>query len=415
MIEFVKRYSLASWALFSVMAGFMVYQMLKLPEPFIWGLRIIVLVVVLRNTNRKFVDKTGLKLTYLFIAWLFFEIIRSLFFAEGYWMYKNIINQLLLVFFYFVIVLSANMRLVQDYLALYWKFFIPMVLLSLIVYRTPAGYDYVPFMVLAIFYGQIPKKQSLFLFLILTLFFFSLTQRNDLIKLTFSSLLGLSLAYLYIPKWIFKFGQATFLLLPAILLYLASTGTFNVFKMDEYIKGDYSQEVNTDEGIEHDDLKADTRTFIYQNVFYTMTKYDAWVLGRTPAFGDEGVQGFWGKDVETGLIGRYGNEVGVMDILLWYGLIAVVMYFMLYAWASYLAIYKSKSKYARGVGVYVAFLWMWAFIWEKPMVETFFMVDLILIGLCFSKQFRQMNDIEIRLWIRGIFAVRRKKKKLIII
>ena len=36
-----------------------------------------------------------------------------------------------------------------------------------------------------------------------------------------------------------------------------------------------------------DNLKADTRTAIYENVFYTMNKYNAWITGRSPAFGDE--------------------------------------------------------------------------------------------------------------------------------
>ena len=46
---------------------------------------------------------------------------------------------------------------------------------------------------------------------------------------------------------------------------------------------------------------------------------------------------------------------------------------------------------------------------EKPMFENFFMVDLMLLGLCFSTRFRAMNDEEVGIWVRAIFEKRKNK------
>ena len=263
-----------------------------------------------------------------------------------------------------------------------------------------------------LFFILIPNHRKWLLFAIILFYFSALEQRNDMIKILIVSTIGFSISYLYqiIPQWSIKLAHLIFLIAPIILLGLAVNGTFNIFKMDDYIQGDYEQKINTTEGVEDDDLKADTRTFIFQNVFYTMEKYNAWILGRSPALGDEGVDDFWGVDEETKMIGRYGNEVGIMDILLWYGLIGVIIYFFIYVRASYLAIYKSKNRFAKGIGLYVAFLWMWAFVWEKPMFDTFFMMDLVLLGLCFSTKFRQFSDAEMGEWVTGIFIRKRLTK-----
>jgi hypothetical protein len=310
-----------------------------------------------------------------------------------------------------VIFLSTNIYVVQKYYKLYFALFIPLVFFSYLIDQTPLYLNYVPYSTLMIFIGVTPKRQRLFLIAIVIFFFLANFQRNDLVKILVTGLIGITFTFyskLFI-KFILKPIYIFLFCLPLLLVGLGTSGIFNVFKMDEYIKGDYEQEISSNQGKEKDDLKADTRTFIYQNVFYTLNKYDAWLFGRGTAYGDEGIEGFFEKENKITVKGRYGNEVGIMDILLWYGLIGVVLYFLVYLRASFVAIYQSKNRYAKAVGLYVAFLWTWSFIWEKPMFETFFMMDLILLGLCFSNRFRGMNDREVQLWVEGFFKVNLKR------
>ena len=231
-------------------------------------------------------------------------------------------------------------------------------------------------------------------------------------KIIVAASIGLFISYFYriFPKMI-RIVHIALLSSPFIFLWLGVSGEFNVLKMDDYIKGEHTQKRTNEEGQLVDvSLTGDTRTFIYENVFYTLNHHKDWIFGRSPAFGDEGVYNFWGTDEKTGIKGRYGNEVGIMDILLWDGVIGVIIYFLMFFRASYLAIYKSRSRYVKGVGLYVAYLWLMSFIWEKPMFETFYMMDLVLLGLCFSNKFRQMNDREVEIWVRGIFSSRKVKK-----
>jgi hypothetical protein len=405
-----------SWSLMFVMIGYIVVITLGLSEPFYWAFRGMILVLLYINLQKivsiSQVDKPGFYLTILFIGLLTAGFIRASFYGDGYWMWKAIIGQFLITLFYIVILVSTNMQVVGRYYGLYWIFFLPLALISMLYQGTPTMLNYVPFSTLMLFFILIPKQKRWMLLGIVALFFLTNFQRNDLVKIMVASALGLSISYFYyqIPKWSIRLAHLLFLILPLILLYLAVTDVFNVFKMDEYITGEYTQEITTAEGLEEDNLKADTRTFIYRNVFATMQTYDAWIWGRSPAFGDEGYEDFWGVDEATGLLGRYGNEVGVMDILLWYGIVGVIIYFLIYVRASYIAVYQSNNRFAKAVGLYVAFCWMWSFIWEKPLFETFFMIDLVLLGLCFSKQFRESTDKEIGQWVNAIFNLRLVKR-----
>lgn len=392
-------------------------KFLKLSEPFEWVSRLIILVVFFNNLRlfklNVLIDRKGYILISFFLCLLFLGFLRATLIAEGYWIWKSVANQFLISSFYIVIFLSSNIHVVQYYYRLYFVLFIPLVLISYLIDQTPLNLDYVPYSTLLIFLGLIPKKQRIILISIVFFFFLTIFQRNDLVKILASASIGIIFTFFSngLIKFILKPAHAFLLGLPLLLLLLASTGVFNIFKMDEYVKGDLDQKISTSEGIVNDNLKADTRTFIYENVFYTMKKYDSWLLGRSPALGDEGVVGgFAGKDEKTKVKGRYGNEVGIMDILLWYGLIGAVLYFLIYLRATYVAIYLSRNKYAKALGLYVSFLWTWSFIWEKPMFETFFMMDLILLGLCFSNRFRLMTDHEVKLWVKGIFIYNPKKR-----
>lgn len=412
MNKYLKQTNQLVFAFLAVSVLPMFIFLLKLPEPFLWAYQGVVVIVFYlnfkRNNLKVIMDSQGYVLTSIFIGWLFLCFLRGSYAAEGYWAWKYVMSNLIISVFFIIIYLSTNIYVVQRYFQLYFVLFIPMVLISYTINQTPLMLDYVPFSTLMIFVGIIPKKQRLILIGIVIFFFLSISQRNDLIKILVTALIGMIFAFFSsgLIKFFLKPVYLFLMLLPLLLLGMGVSGVFNVFKMDEYINGDYTQEIRSNQGIEKDDLKADTRTFIYQNVFYTLNKYDGWLFGRNTSNGDEGIEGFFIKEGKITVKGRFGNEVGIMDILLWYGLIGVILYFLIYLRASFIAIYQSKNLYAKAVGLYVASMWAWSFIWEKPMFETFFMMDLIFLGLCFSNKFRNMTDKEIKIWVHGIFITK---------
>lgn len=364
---------------------------------------------VTKYAPRKSIDSVGYKLVVCFVGWLLLGFFRACTVAEGYWVWKHVMLTLFLTPFYIIIFLASNPSWLQGVYRLFWRYYLPLVIIGFVFFRNPNVLNYLPYSTLLLFWGVIPKSKRLLLLVIVGVFFVFQEQRNDLIKMIVGTTFGVFI-FQYrrlIPKWTIKVVHLFLLIMPVVLLFLATLGVFNIFNMDEYIDRDLTRntkQIST--GKEHEDnLKADTRTFLYENVFYTMDKYDAWIIGRSPAYSDEGLT--WiesGRDEVTGLVGRYGNEVQILNLLLWYGVVSVILYFVLYIRASYLAIYCSRSIFMKIVGLYIAFLWMWAFVWEVSIFATFFMFNILFLGVGFSEKFREMSDQDFQLWAKGIFS-----------
>lgn len=407
-----------------VMLCFMLSSMFNMPTVFDWILKVL-LFSYFYGAAKKYVhlrdmDKTGYITVFLFLGWITFEFVRAFCFADGYWMWKRIVDSLLGMSIFVIVFLAVHPLWLQGIYRIFLRNYLWMVLLAIVVTEAhnPNGLNYLPYSTILIFYKYIPKKYRLFVIGVVTLFFITQEQRNDVLKMLMAGFIGFCITYLVkmIPLWLIKLSHALLLLLPIILLITGYLGIFNPFRMDDYIKGDMTREVKDDKGEAYDDnLKADTRTFIYTNVSYTMDMYDAWLIGRSPAYGDEGPIGIASSvDQDTHLRGRYGNEVQIMNIQLWYGIIGCVLYFLMYARASFLAVYRSKSLIMKGVGIYVAFLWMWSFIWEITKFEVFFMMNIVFLGLCISKKYREMTDQDFKCWVNGIFNKKQRGCKRLI-
>lgn len=404
-----KEIKYTAWAGFGVILHIIIYFALKLPEPALWAMRMIILFVLYifctKVISLKRIDKIGLFILYAFILWQIISFIRGTFDAgSNYWIWKGMTNNLLVALFYITILYASNPIWVCNTYRLLWKYFIILSIIAIIFCRDPLIVNYLPYSTMLLFWPAIPKKNR-YLLLIIVLYFFILnTQRNDLVKIAFAAFCGLIVyrLYKYTPLILFKISHIILLIIPFVFILLAVFADFNIFKFDEYIKGEHKvTRVENGETVE-EDLLADTRTFIYRNTFYTLNKYDAWITGRNTAHGDEGFSSFINQETRTK--GRYGNEVGIMNILLWYGIIGVLLYFILYARASYLAIYKSNNSYMKIIGIYTAFLWCWSFIWECCLFEMFYMMNIIFIGIGLSSSFRNMTNKEFKAWIiKGIY------------
>lgn len=399
-------------AAFAVQLAILILQMLPLPEPVMWAVRLIILSFFFWGINKcvkiEAMDIFGRIFTYLFIAWLFVEFVIAAFYSEGYWMWKRIIINLLNTLFYSIIILSTNIFFVQGIYRLFWRYCVYLLLFAYVVFHNVNMLNYLPYTTLLLFLGAIPPKKRWPLLIIVGILFVAQFQRNDLVKMIVAGLIGFSISfgYQYISKTLIKIVCGLLLILPFLFLYLGIIGPFNIFKLNEYLGDDHKSTYTNSKGeVVEEDLTADTRTFIYENVFYTMNKYNAWIMGRSPAYGDEGLIGAASQMNEySKLEGRYGNEVGIMNMLLWYGIIGCVLFYLLYIRAAYLALFKSNNKYMEAVAIYVSFLWCWSFVWEVAVFETFFMMNIMMLGICFSRSFRAMNNAQFERWVLGIFA-----------
>jgi len=200
-----------------------------------------------------------------------------------------------------------------------------------------------------------------------------------------------------VPRISLEILRKLLFVLPLFLFFLGVTGQFNVFRMDDYL-GDGNGTMTTSSG---ENLKEDTRTGLYVEVLQTAQKYNTWWLGRTPARGNE-TELFSDLALITGRTERLANEVGVLNIFTWTGLVGVFLYQMCFYRASWLALNRSSNRYMKWLGLIVAMRWCYSWVEDITMMHIGFVTLWLMIGMCYSDRLRAMTDEMIGDWFRSI-------------
>lgn len=384
---------------------------------FWWVIQIIFFIILLqlkKSYSSTQIDK-NLFLVKLYLYWNVICIVRGAFIAENYWEWKNLIVNLFFLLLPLLVYCVNNIQTVQIIVKTWFRYALFIYLLfSPFIWGDGVGRFLMPFTFLLLFFPILNLKWKIIVMLV-TIFVvtFDITARSNVIKFVIPLLIG-HLFYLrkILSVKILNISRLLFLFMPFILFFLAISGVFNVFKIDEYVAGEYNAKSNSrNEGPDEESLTADSRTFLYVEVIESALRNDYVLFGRTPARGNDSASfGEFNKlTLNTGKLERYSNEASILNIFTWLGLIGIVLYFLIFIKATYLAINQSNNIFMKLIGLNVAFRWTYGW------VEDFSDFDLsniflwIMIGMCFSASFQKMTDMEMKIWIRGIFE---KKKPL---
>jgi hypothetical protein len=191
------------------------------------------------------------------------------------------------------------------------------------------------------------------------------------------------------PLWL-RIGQIVIFFAPLILLFLAISGQFSIFKEasqnESYkVQGD---KYNTKD---KESLTADTRTFLYVEVFKTLNNQNNWM------FGAGGVGKYKSEYFDNAATGdeRFGSEVGFLNTLLYSGIVGVLLYALLLFVVSYNAIYYSNNWLSKMLGLVIISRWLLFFLEEFTQFDLNFYFLWVMIGLLSSKQFREMTDAQV--------------------
>lgn len=344
----------------------------------------------------------------LYLAWNIISIVRGIFAAEDYWHYKNLISNGMTLLMPVLVYIAINGVLVQKTLSFYIRITLPFALLIFPFLGMGAwGWYLYPITLLMLFYPELPLKGKIIVIVLsLVCILGDLGVRSHVIKYSMPIIL---LLVFYYPRHfmattkILGLGRLIMLITPFVLFSLAVSNVFNIFKMDEYIEGDVEKRNSEDVPSYESNLKHDTRTFLYEEVLATAHKYNSWILGRTPARGNETV---WFADEMIDLYGRPErpkNEAGILNVFTWTGIVGLVLFFLVFYNASYVAIYRSRNIYAKLLGLLVAFRWFYSWIEDAQSFDANNFALWLMIGLCFSSSFRAMTNFEIKIWLLGIF------------
>ena len=187
-----------------------------------------------------------------------------------------------------------------------------------------------------------------------------------------------------------------------ILFVLGITGTFNIFQIEQELglEDKYTMKSNEDEY----SVLVDTRTFLYVEEIESALKHNYVFQGRSITRGYDSLA--FGEGIDKALKTKRGErqscETSILNIFNYFGLIGVFIYFIIFASASYKAIYQSNNRYIPIIGLYVAFRWLFAWIEDFSRFDLNYLFLWIMIGICYSPIFRNMTDSDVKKMIGSI-------------
>ena len=336
-----------------------------------------------------------------YLIWNIICIIRGVFLVETYWDLKGLVSSMFGLVLPVVAYVLTNKTIFQSILISYIRYALPLFLLvSLIISPAAYGFYLVPISFFVFFLPVLPRPWKLVVTgLAILVVLADFGARSNVIKfgvpfLLLSLYFFRSILFYRFPMEVLRKGL---MLLPWILFILAINGGFNIFKMDEYIGGNYvTTSINARGEVVEDVLTSDTRTSLYIEVLETAKKYNSWLIGRTPARGSES-EVFSSLSEITGRQERLSNEVAILNIFTWTGIAGVILYMMIFYQASYLALNRSNNIFLKMLGIFIAFRWGYAWVEDinNFSLSNFFLWAII--GMCFSRHFRAMSNKEIKI------------------
>ncbi|WP_345985245.1 hypothetical protein WCX49_11625 [Sulfurimonas sp. HSL-1656] len=403
--------------LFSYLFAFVTFESIlqwsitpSLPLLFWWGFNSIFLAVAFMSKSiyyQKAKDRTPLLIVKVFMMWCFLSFLRGLFIADNYWEWKNLFSIAFVYSIPLFVFLFINDKLLKQIISFWLKYMLIIFLLFIpfIVDTTFIGQYLSPLLLLLLLLPVIPYRWRVFIVIItFCVIIFSLESRSTVIKFSTAFLFGsMYYARFFQIEKFFKIMHISLIIAPIILFFLALTNTFNVFHMKDYLGG-YTINTSKTSDASQGDLTADTRTFIYVETISSAIKHDYIIQGRTPARGYDSV--YFGDYLEyelgTGKKERFASEVSILNVFTWFGLIGVFLYFLVFFYSSYLAVYRSNNYFIRIVGLFVAFRWAFSFVEDPSSFGIQTIVLWIFISMCLSSSFRKMTNNEFRFWINDL-------------
>ncbi len=338
----------------------------------------------------------GVWLTYLIIS-----LVRGLYLANNYWDYKFLfLSSTSFTLIASVFFVGQNLyfaRLVLNFfLKKVFLFGFLIIPLALITDSELYARLMIPIGIYLLLLPYVTKKwRNLIILVMIASIIVEITFRTNIIKIAIS----LAILFLYyfkgwINKGITKIIWATFFVTPILFLILALNFDYNVFEK----MSSNEQYTATNAAGETESLSADTRTGLYREVIIDVSeKLQNIIFGKSPSQGHKSSLFF---DSGGGMGGiRYSSEVNILNIFLYYGLVGVILFFILLARVSYLAISKSNNRLSKMLGLLIASRFLLSFIEEFTQYDINFYFFWLVLGLVSSSEFRNFSDRDIKMWL----------------
>lgn len=145
--------------------------------------------------------------------------------------------------------------------------------------------------------------------------------------------------------------------------------------------------------ISDEQIGTDTRTFLYAEVFEDLKTNNALIFGK-------GANGTYYSDffnqTQRDTDNRLTVEVGLLGILLKTGLVGVILYFLIIITAVYYSLFKSRNFFITGIGLMLGVHFILLFVENLISFSSYNIYIWFFIGICLSKEMRNMSNQEIK-------------------
>ena len=387
------------------------WSTLPIGNDFFWWIIQIVFIYILINFRNKTINissENNLDFINYFLVWAAICIVRGAFTADHYWEWKFLIANGFVLLMPLVVFLTISLKTVQYIVHIWFKYALFIFLgITPFIHHDAIGKFLMPFTFLIIFFFILNQKWKIIV-LIFSVYVitYDLSARSNVVKFIVPFII-IFICYFknILQDKILKTVRLLLMSVPVLLLFLGISGIFNIFKIDEFL-GEQTVKTKSISGEKGEEsLTSDSRTGLYVEVIESAIKNNYVLWGRTPARGNDSSSfGDYNKEVlRTGKAERFSNEVSILNIFTWLGLVGVVLYFLIFLKSSYLAINQSNNILIKLVGLNVSFRWAYAFLEDFSVFDLSNFFLWIMIGMCFSRSFRQMTDNQMKDWVLGIF------------
>ena len=368
-----------------------------------------------RNYKDLFWKNSLYIVTIFFISNIFIVLHGTLNLKDLYDYVDLVTNQLVLALVIpFSIYFGVNNKLfegaIQGYLK--YSFFITLILLITTQDTGPLGFarSMYPILLFLLLVPFIDYKYSFFILamtagLVVNFYF----QRSVLLNFIATTFI---MATYYFRRFkitliSMKLMRYIFLLCPFVSIYLALFHNFNIFQYIEGLDILGNFELSYVDGSGGRDVLVDSRTGIYEDVFFELKKQSAYIFG----LGANGKTdtSLFNVDFENyGAIysnGRPSTESGMLNFIQWGGILGSSVYYYLFWKTSYLAIYKSKNWFFVMLGVWISFKCFYSFIEDILIFGPSTIFLFITIGLSLNSELRMLDNNNFKKYIKSILKI----------
>lgn len=348
------------------------------------------------------------------LLWMLISIVHGLFVADNYWAFKSLVGTSIVLLFPIFIYLFSDIRMVSIFFSGWLKYALPLSIVLLPIMSTDSyGIYLAPISFLLLFYKYIPTKWKIITIVALLISISDFGARSILLKFGSMSILGLSLFFrMKLSTKQLNIICVALFLAPITFLALASLNIFNIFKIEKSINKKYEITKRIQGEVVNENLLADTRTAIYQDVIMSSITNQTVLFGTSPASGAE-VRGFTDQILTQtkGVVKvRTKNEIGFLNMYMWCGIIGAFLFLLIYAYACHLAINHSKNYFVQLIGLYIAIRWI--IFWIED-IQDYYIDNILLyifLAICYSPNFRQLSNRGLIQFIQAIVRFKTLKQ-----